>query len=136
MVELGNLDAQRDWGFAGDYVDGMWRMLQADAPDTFVLATGQMTSVREFVAQSFAAIGVTIDWRGKGVDETGVDAATGATRVRVNPAFYRPAEVERLLGDASHARRSLGWEAPTSLETLCRLMVTADLARVERGVAF
>jgi GDPmannose 4,6-dehydratase len=136
VLELGNLDAQRDWGFAGDYVDGMWRMLQAKAPDTFVLATGHMASVRSFVEQSFAAVGTRIAWRGKGVEETGVDTSNGELRVRVNPAFYRPAEVDRLLGDASHARDLLGWEATTSLDTLCRLMVTADLARVERGVAF
>jgi GDPmannose 4,6-dehydratase len=136
VLELGNLDAQRDWGFAGDYVDGMWRMMQADTPDTFVLATGHMESVRHFVESAFAAAGVTLAWRGSGVDETGVDAATGATRVRVNPDFYRPAEVEQLLGNAGKAKRLLGWSAETSLPSLCRMMVEADLIRVDRGASF
>jgi GDPmannose 4,6-dehydratase len=135
-IELGNLDAQRDWGYAQEYVDGMWRMLQHDEPDTFVLATGQMQSVRKFVELAFAGAGIVIEWRGKGVDETGVDARTGAVRVRINPAFYRPAEVEQLLGDAEKARVSLGWRATTSLEDLCRMMVEADLARIDRGVSF
>jgi GDPmannose 4,6-dehydratase len=136
VLERGNLDAQRDWGFAGDYVDGMWRMLQADTPDTFVLATGHMQSVRHFVESAFAAAGVTLDWRGRGVDEIGVDAATGVTRVRINPAFYRPAEVEQLLGNADKAKRLLGWTAGTSLDALCRMMVEADLARVDRAATF
>src|SRR4029077_19552783 len=98
-LELGNLEAQRDWGFAGEYVDGMWRMLQHSEPDTFVLATGQMQSVRGFVELAFAAAGIILEWRGTEVDEVGVDAASGKTRVSVNPAFYRPAEVDRLLGN-------------------------------------
>jgi GDPmannose 4,6-dehydratase len=136
VLELGNLDAQRDWGFAGDYVDGMWRMMQAATPDTFVLATGHMESVRHFVELAFAATGVQLAWRGSGVDETGVDAATGVTRVRVNPDFYRPAEVEQLLGNADKARRLLGWSAGTPLAALCRMMVEADLIRVDRAVSF
>jgi GDPmannose 4,6-dehydratase len=135
-IELGNLDALRDWGYAPEYVDGMWRMLQQDQPDTFVLATGQMQSVRKFVELAFAAAGVTIEWRGNGVDETGVDAGTGTVRVRINPAFYRPAEVEQLLGNPTKARTKLGWSAATPLEDLCRMMVEADLARIERGFSF
>ncbi len=135
-LELGNLDAQRDWGFAREYVDGMWRILQHDAPDTFVLATGQMQSVRHFVELAFAAAGIGLAWRGEGVDETGVDTATGTTRVRVNPAFYRPAEVDKLLGNPAKARERLGWTTTTTLDALCRAMVEADLARVERGVSY
>ena len=135
-IELGNLDALRDWGYASEYVDGMWRMLQHDEPDTFVLATGQMQSVRRFVELAFAGAGIAIEWRGKNVDETGVDARTGVVRVRVNPAFYRPAEVEQLLGNADKAQAKLGWRATTTLEELCRMMVEADLARIDRGVSF
>ena len=135
-IELGNLDAQRDWGYAPEYVDGMWRMLQHDEPDTFVLATGHMESVRRFVELAFAGAGIAIEWRGKGVDETGLDARTGTVRVRINPAFYRPAEVEQLLGNAEKARAKLGWRATTSLEALSRMMVEADLARIDRGFSF
>ncbi|MFO1305109.1 MAG: GDP-mannose 4,6-dehydratase [Burkholderiales bacterium] len=135
-MELGNLDAHRDWGYAREYVDGMWRMLQHGEPDTFVLATGRMEKVRHFVELAFAAAGIRIEWRGTGVDETGVDARTGTVRVRINPAFYRPAEVEELLGNAEKARAKLGWTAATTLDELCRMMVEADLARIERGVSF
>ena len=135
-IELGNLDAQRDWGYAQEYVDGMWRMLQHREPDTFVLATGEMHSVRSFVERAFAGAGIAIEWRGQGVDETGVDARTGAVRVRINPAYYRPAEVEQLLGNAEKARAALGWRATTPLDALCRMMVEADLARIDRGVSF
>ncbi|MFO1313453.1 MAG: GDP-mannose 4,6-dehydratase [Burkholderiales bacterium] len=135
-MELGNLDAHRDWGYAREYVDGMWRMLQHGEPDTFVLATGRMETVRHFVELAFAAAGIRIEWRGKGIDETGVDARTGIVRVRINPAFYRPAEVEELLGNAERARTKLGWSATTTLDQLCRMMVEADLARIERGVSF
>jgi GDPmannose 4,6-dehydratase len=135
-IELGNLDALRDWGYASEYVDGMWRMLQHDEPDTFVLATGKMHSVRSFVELAFAGAGIAIEWRGKGVDEAGVDARTGTVRVRINPAFYRPAEVEQLLGNAGKAHAKLGWRATTSLDALCRMMVEADLARIDRGVSF
>lgn len=135
-LELGNLDAQRDWGFAREYVDGMWRMLQHTEPDTFVMATGQMQSVRRFVELAFAAGGIELAWRGTGVDEVGVDNASGTTRVRVNPAFYRPAEVDRLLGNPAKAKAKLGWVTTTPLESVCRMMVEADLARVDRGVSF
>lgn len=135
-VELGNLDAKRDWGFAAEYVEGMWRMLQADQPDTFVLATGRTETVRDFVNMAFKAAGIDIQWRGDGLQETGVDSANGKMRVRVNPKFHRPAEVELLIGDASHARDTLGWSAQTTLEQLCAMMVAADMQRIERGFSF
>lgn len=136
VLELGNLDAKRDWGFAAEYVEGMWRMLQADEPDTFVLATGRTETVRDFATLAFQAAGIEIEWKGSEQDEIGIDAKTGATRVRVNPKFYRPAEVHMLIGDSGHAREKLGWDAQTTLEELCRMMVEADLKRIERGVSF
>lgn len=135
-LELGNLDAQRDWGFAEDYVEGMWRILQADEPDTFVLATNRTESVRTFVEMSFAAVDMAIEWQGAGENETGLCAKTGKTLVRVNSQFYRPAEVDLLIGDASKAKKVLGWEAATSLESLCHMMVEADLRRSKNGVSF
>ncbi|MCS3903562.1 GDPmannose 4,6-dehydratase [Methylohalomonas lacus] len=133
LLELGNLDARRDWGYAREYVEGMWQMLQADVPDTYVLATGRTASVRDFVTMAFRAVDVDLDWRGQLEEEVGVDAATGRTLVRVNPQFYRPAEVDLLIGDASKARDNLGWQAKTSLEALCRMMVETDLERVRGG---
>lgn len=132
-VELGNLDAQRDWGYAPEYVEGMWRMLQAAEPDTYVLATGTTTPVREFVRLAFRAAGIELDFHGKGVAETATDTATGKTVVRVNPAYYRPAEVDLLIGDSSRARERLGWHPQTRVETLCRLMVEADLRRLTQS---
>ena len=128
-LELGNLDAERDWGYADEYVEGMWRMLQAEEPDTFVLATGRTVAVREFVRLACAAVGLSIEFEGEGESEIGVDVATGKTIVRVNPDFYRPAEVDLLVGDASKAMDALGWQTKTSLEDLCALMVEADLKR-------
>jgi GDPmannose 4,6-dehydratase len=128
-LELGNLDAERDWGYAAEYVEGMWRMLQAEEPDTFVLATGRTVAVREFVRLACAAVGLSIEFEGEGESEIGVDRATGKTIVRVNPDFYRPAEVDLLVGDASKAMDALGWRAKTSLEDLCASMVEADLKR-------
>jgi GDPmannose 4,6-dehydratase len=136
VLELGNMDALRDWGFAGEYVDGMWRMLQQKEPDTFVLATGRMQTVRRFVELAFEAARIPLAWKGKGVDEVGFDTRSGTARVRINPAYYRPAEVEQLLGDPGKALRELGWAATTPLEELCRMMVTADMARVERGISY
>ncbi|TAN08194.1 MAG: GDP-mannose 4,6-dehydratase [Rhodanobacteraceae bacterium] len=136
VLELGNLDAKRDWGFAKDYVEGMWRILQADKPDTFVLATGRTESVRDFTTLAFKAVGIDLEWRGHEQGESGVDGKTGKTRVKVNPKFYRPAEVEQLIGDASKAHAELGWQATTTLEQLCQMMVAADLKRVQRGVSF
>ena len=136
VLELGNLDARRDWGYARDYVDGMWRILQAPEPDTFVLATRRTESVRDFVAMAFRAAGIHLEWKGQGDAETGHCAETGKLLVRVSPKFYRPAEVDLLIGDPSKAQRELGWQAGTTLEQLCRMMVEADLRRNERGGGF
>src|SRR5690554_2693785 len=129
VLELGNLDAKRDWGFAKEYVEGMWRMLQADEPDTFVLATNRTETVRDFVRMAFKGAGMDVDFRGHAESETAVDVASGKTVMRVNPRFYRPAEVDLLIGDPSQARDILGWESKTSLEQLCKMMVEADLRR-------
>jgi GDPmannose 4,6-dehydratase len=129
-LELGNMDAKRDWGFAGDYVDGMWRMLQAETPDTFVLATGRTESGRDFVRMACKAAEIDVAFEGSGTEEVARDTSSGQTIVRVNPKFYRPAEVDLLIGDASKAKVILGWEATTTLEALCKMMVEADLARV------
>ncbi|HEX7642277.1 MAG TPA: GDP-mannose 4,6-dehydratase [Burkholderiaceae bacterium] len=136
VLELGNMDARRDWGFAREYVEGMWRMLQADEPDTFVLATGRSETVRDFVGMAFKAVGIQLSWKGSAEEEVGIDDASGKTLVRVNPKFYRPAEVEQLIGDAAHARAKLGWKAETTLEQLCDMMVQADLRRNEIGFSF
>ncbi|MBN3812679.1 GDP-mannose 4,6-dehydratase [Paraburkholderia sp. Ac-20347] len=136
VLELGNLDAKRDWGYASEYVEGMWRMLQADEPDTYVLATGRTETVRDFVTMAFAAAGYQLEWSGRGERETGVDISNGRTLVRVSPRFYRPAEVDLLIGSSDKARTKLGWEPQTSLEQLCQMMVTADLTRNERHDTF
>jgi GDPmannose 4,6-dehydratase len=124
---LGNLDARRDWGYAGDFVEGMWRMLQQETPDDYVLATGEMHSVREFVQRAFARAGHRIEWRGKGVEEVGYDAATGRDVVRVDPRYFRPTEVEQLLGDPSKAKSVLGWQPRTTFGELVDMMVEADM---------
>ena len=139
VLELGNMDAKRDWGFAGEYVEGMWRMLQADEPDTFVLATGRTESVRDFVRLAFQAVGVELEFQGQDESEIAVAAngtdhiQAGQRLVQVNPRFYRPAEVDLLIGDASKAKAVLGWEAKTTLEELCRMMVEADVRRHANG---
>ncbi|AIS11885.1 GDP-D-mannose dehydratase [Pseudomonas chlororaphis subsp. aurantiaca] len=135
-MELGNLDAKRDWGFAKEYVEGMWRMLQADEPDTFVLATNRTETVRDFVSMAFKAAGIQISWSGEAEAEQGTDVATGKVLVTINPKFYRPTEVELLIGDPAKARKVLGWEPKTNLEELCRMMVEADLRRNEKGFSF
>lgn len=132
VLELGNLDAKRDWGYAKEYAEGMWRMMQADEPDTFVLATGRTESVRHFVEMAFKAVDMAIEWRGSEENEIGLLAGTERLLVRVNPEFYRPAEVDMLIGDASLARERLGWEPKTTLEELCKLMVDADLKRQQQ----
>ena len=132
---LGNLEAKRDWGHARDYVEGMHRILQADAPDDFVLATGETRSVREFVALAFAEVGRRIEWRGHGVDETGVDKTSGKTVVHIDPVYFRPTEVDLLVGDASKAREKLGWKPRTSFAQLVKEMVASDLADARREVA-
>ena len=129
---LGNLEARRDWGHARDYVDGMWRILQQDRPDDYVLATGESHSVREFVEAAFAEAGVAIGWRGKGLDEVGIDRATGTVRVRIDRRYFRPTEVDDLLGDAAKARRVLGWRPSRSFAELVREMVEADRVLVGR----
>lgn len=136
VLELGNLDAKRDWGYAKEYVEGMWRMLQVDVPDTYVLATNRTETVRDFVTMAGKAAGMDIEWHGAGESEYGVDAGTGKTIVRVNPKFYRPAEVDLLIGNPEKAKEGLGWEPKTSLEELCRMMVEADLRRNEQGFSF
>jgi GDPmannose 4,6-dehydratase len=136
VLELGNMDAKRDWGFAKEYVEGMWRMLQVDEPDTFVLATNRTETVRDFVSLAFKAANINLEWKGEGDQELAVDAASGKTLVQVNPKFYRPAEVELLIGDPAKAKEKLGWEPKTSLEQLCRMMVEADLRRNEQGFSF
>jgi GDPmannose 4,6-dehydratase len=123
---LGNLDAKRDWGYAGDYVEAMWLMLQAPEPDDYVIATGEMHSVREFCEQAFALVDLPITWHGQGVDEVGVDPK-GRVRVRVDPRYFRPAEVELLLGDATKARQKLGWQPKVRFHELVRMMVEHDL---------
>lgn len=135
-LEIGNLDARRDWGFAKEYTLGMILMMNHAEPDTFVLATGRNSSVRDFVRLAFAAVGIELDWRGKGPAEEGVCKKTGQTRIKVNPAFFRPAEVDELIGDASRAKKTLGWQPQTALEDLCRLMVEADIRRNELGFSF
>ena len=135
-LELGNIDAKRDWGFAKDYVEGMWRMLQADQPDTFILATNRTETVRNFVSMAFKAVEIDLHWRGSGLNEQGIDASNGKTLLSINPKFYRPAEVELLIGDPAKAKLKLGWETHTSLEELCSMMVEADLRRNEQGLIF
>ncbi|WP_028202142.1 GDP-mannose 4,6-dehydratase [Paraburkholderia nodosa] len=136
VLELGNIDAKRDWGFAKEYVEGMWRMLQADEPDTYVLGTNRTETVRDFVRMAFKATGVDLEFKGRDENETAVDVATGKTLVRINPKFYRPAEVDLLIGNPEKAKKQLGWEPKTTLEQLCAMMVEADLRRNERGFSF
>jgi len=136
VLELGNLDAKRDWGFAKEYVEGMWRMLQADEPDTFVLATNRTETVRDFVRMAFKGAGITVDFNGADEQESAVDTATGKTVMRINPKFYRPAEVDLLIGDPAKAKSKLGWAPQTTLEQLCQMMVEADLRRNAEGFSF
>lgn len=136
VLELGNMDAKRDWGFAKEYVEGMWLMLQAEHPDTYVLATNRTETVRDFVTMAAKAAGFTLRWEGKEENEVGIDVATGKTLVRVNPKFYRPAEVELLIGNPEKAKRELGWEPKTTLEQLCQMMVEEDIRRNQAGFSF
>lgn len=128
-LSLGNLDAKRDWGFAGDYVEGMWRMLQQDVPDDYVLATNETHMVREFAELSFREVGIEIEWRGSGVEEKGYDAQNGRLLVDVDPRYFRPAEVELLWGNPSKAERELGWRRKVSFPELVRMMVRADMEK-------
>jgi GDPmannose 4,6-dehydratase len=136
VLELGNLDAKRDWGYAKEYVDGMWRILQADEPDTFILATNRTETVRDFATMAFKAAGIGIEWAGSGENESGHCSRSGKQLVRISPKFYRPAEVELLIGDPSKAKRVLGWAPETTLEQLSAMMVEADMARNKLGFSF
>jgi GDPmannose 4,6-dehydratase len=136
VLELGNLDAKRDWGYAQEYVEGMWRMLQADQPDTFVLATNRTETVRDFVIMAFKAVNIELQWVGSGDKEQGLCARTGKVLVQVNPRYYRPAEVELLIGNPHKASQVLGWQPQTTLEELCAMMVEADLRRNQSGFSF
>jgi GDPmannose 4,6-dehydratase len=136
VLELGNIDAKRDWGFAKDYVEGMWRMLQAEKADSYVLATNRTETVRDFVTMSFKAVGIELKWSGSDENEIAVNTSTNQVVVKVNPKFYRPAEVELLIGDPSKAAKELDWKPSTTLEELCEMMVTADLKRNETGFKY
>jgi GDPmannose 4,6-dehydratase len=136
MLELGNMDAKRDWGYAKDYVEGMWRMLQVKEPDTYVLATNRTETVRDFVSMAAKAAGFELEFKGAAEKEIGVDTHTGKTLVKINPKFYRPAEVELLIGNPEKAKRDLDWEPTTTLEQLCQMMVEADLRRNQTGTSF
>ena len=135
-VELGNLDSKRDWGFAKEYVEGMWLMLQAKTPETYILATGRTETVRDFVSLAFKAADIDIVFKGEGKDIVGIDSQTNKTILRINPKFYRPAEVDLLIGDPKKAKQDLGWQAETSLEILAQLMVEADIKRNQTGHVF
>jgi GDPmannose 4,6-dehydratase len=136
VLELGNIDAKRDWGFAKDYVEGMWLMLQAKVSDTYVLATNRTETVRDFVTMASKAAGFNIEWHGEGENEIGIDLKTGKTIVQVNPKFYRPAEVDLLIGNPAKAKEDLGWEPTMQLEELCQIMVEADIRRNKAGFSF
>ena len=132
QVYLGNLDAKRDWGHAGDFVDGMWRMLQQEKPEDFVLATGVTTTIREFAERAFAEVGITLGWSGRGVDEVGRDTKTGNTVVSVDPTYFRPTEVDLLIGDASKARKILNWKPIIDLQQMIEEMIVADLEEARK----
>lgn len=131
-VYLGNLDAKRDWGHASDFVEGMWRMLQQDKPEDFVLATGVTTTIREFSERAFAEVGITLEWSGSGVDETGRDVKSGNIIVSIDPAYFRPTEVDLLIGDASKAREKLGWQPTCDLQQMIEEMIKADLEEARK----
>ena len=130
-VTVGNLDAMRDWGYAKEYVDGMWRILQQPMADDYILATGEVHAVREFIRTAFAAAGIKLEWKGKGLEEKGLDARTGKVRVDISKDFYRPADVKELVGDASKAKTVLGWKPKTKFGDLAAIMVDAEMRRLE-----
>ena len=136
VLELGNMDSKRDWGYAKEYVEGMYLMLQHAEPDTYVLATNKTWTVRHFVELAFKAVGIDIVWQGTAEKETGHDKKTGKIVIRVNSSFYRPCEVDILIGDPTKARNAFGWESKTSLESLCKMMVEADIRRIRSGFSF
>ena len=131
-LDLGKLDARRDWGHARDYVDGIWRIVQAEAPDDYVLATGSTHSVRHFAEAAFAAVDLEIDWRGEGAEEKGIQAGANRCLIEIDPRYYRPTEVDLLVGDASKARERLGWSHTTTLTQMIGEMVASDLETVQR----
>ncbi|MDO4863329.1 MAG: GDP-mannose 4,6-dehydratase, partial [Ruminococcus sp.] len=133
-VELGNMDSKRDWGHSKDYVRAMWLMLQQDKPDDYVIATNETRTVREFVETAFKHVGIDVEWQGEGVDEVGIDKATGKTIVKVNKKFFRPAEVDILLGDPAKAEKVLGWKREISFSELVERMVKNDLERVSKEI--
>lgn len=135
-LQLGNLNAKRDWGFAKEYVEGMYRMLQHHEPDTFVLATNQTHTVREFVEMAFSTVDIAVRWQGEGVEEKGYHAESDQVVVEINPAFYRPAEVELLIGDYQKAQDLLDWRPQTSLAELCQMMVLSDLEKLRQNISF
>lgn len=135
-LELGNLEAKRDWGYAKEYVEGMWRMLQVDQPDTYVLATNRTETVRDFVAMAFKGAGIEVEFRGSDLDEVAVDTNSGKVVMAINPKFHRPAEVDLLIGNPQRAHDKLGWKPSTTLEALCQMMVEADLRRNANGFSF
>ncbi|TXH71063.1 MAG: GDP-mannose 4,6-dehydratase [Thiothrix sp.] len=135
-LELGNLDSKRDWGYAKDYVEGMYLMLQANEPDTYILATGRTETVRDFVTLAFKAVGIDIIYEGSHENEIGINAATGKIILKVNPKFYRPAEVDLLVGDATKAKNKLSWQSKTTLEELCVMMVESDLKNIKNNISY
>ncbi|SDW03658.1 GDP-mannose 4,6-dehydratase [Nitrosomonas communis] len=136
VLELGNLDAKRDWGYAKEYVEGMWRILQAHKPDTYVLATNRTETVRDFVSMAGKAAGFDLAFEGESENEIGIERKTGRVLVKVNPKFYRPAEVDLLIGNPEKAKNELNWKPKTTLEQLCQMMVEADILRNEKGLSF
>jgi GDPmannose 4,6-dehydratase len=132
LLYLGNMDSLRDWGHARDYVEAMWLMLQQDEPDDYVVATGKQVSVRDFVEMAFSEVGIRIEWRGEGIKEEGVDAKTGLVRIAVDPRYFRPTEVETLLGDPTKAHEKLGWRARTSLSVMVKEMMADDVNGAEK----
>lgn len=133
VLELGNLDSKRDWGYAKEYVEAMWLMLQQEKPKDFVIATGETHTIREFIEACSKELGVDIEWQGEGIDEIGIDKQTGKTIIKVNPKYFRPAEVELLLGDPTKAKEILGWEAKTKFEDLAKFMINSDYKLLESG---
>ena len=133
VLEIGNLEAARDWGFAGDYVEGMWRMVQQDVPDDYLLATGKKHTVRQLIETAAAAVDIAIDWQGEGQATEGRDRRTGRLMVRVNPDFYRPADLNLTVGNPAKAASRLGWQAKLGFEALIRMMIQADITRLKTG---
>jgi GDPmannose 4,6-dehydratase len=135
ILYLGNLEAKRDWGYAKDYIEGMWLMLQQDEPDDYVLATGETHTVREFVEVSAKLLGFDLKWRGSELEEEGIDAKSGKVIVKIDPTYFRPSEVDLLIGDYTKAKTKLGWKPKVTFEGLAKLMVDADLKEERKNVA-